>query len=294
MTIVKSDYYTPKAFLLWYNRPMRIGKTIIAFTAVLCVAAALLFFASKTSIVALFGEKIDFFAMYQNLGNPYIRYVRIPAGLRKEEVADIYGKVLAWNDQDRKDFLNESDDTETDLEGYYFPSTYVLPMDASGEEVKDKMLQAFNKNVTTISQSGNYLLSKDKVNIDTALKIASLIQREAAGKQDMNLISGIIWNRIWNGMSLDIDATLQYAKGSEDKWWPVVLSADKQIASPYNTYKNTGLPPTPIASPGLAAIEAAYNPQKTACLFYFHDNDRVIHCSATYAEHKKGVEEYLR
>jgi UPF0755 protein len=259
---------------------MRIGKTIIAFAAVLFTGAGLLFFlSSKSGVIALFGEKVDFFTMYQNLGNPYIRYVRIPAGLRKEEVANIYGKVLAWNDQDRKDFLNE-------VEGYYFPSTYVLPMDASGEEVKDKMLQAFNKNVTT--------LSKNKVNIDTALKIASLIQREAAGKQDMNLISGIIWNRIWNGMSLDIDATLQYAKGSEKKWWPQVLSADKQIASPYNTYKNTGLPPTPIASPGLAAIEAAYNPQKTSCLFYFHDDNRVIHCSKTYAEHQKGIEIYLK
>ncbi len=286
MTIVKSYYYIEEELLLCYNLPMSIGKNIIAFAAILSMGAGLFFFASKNDIVALFGEKVDFFAMYQNLGNPYIRYVRIPAGLRKEEVADIYGKVLAWNNQDRKDFLNENEETATDLEGYYFPSTYVLPMDASGEEVKDKMLQTFNKNVT--------VLSKDKINVDTALKIASLIQREAAGKQDMNLISGIIWNRIWAGMSLDIDATLQYAKGSEKKWWPVVLSADKQIASPYNTYKNTGLPPTPIASPGLAAIEAAYNPQKTSCLFYFHDDNRLIHCSKTYAEHQRGVEEYLR
>jgi UPF0755 protein len=110
----------------------------------------------------------------------------------------------------------------------------------------------------------------------------------------MNLISGIIWNRIWSGMRLDIDATLQYAKGDEKKWWPVVLSADKNIASPYNTYKTIGLPPTPISNPSLAAIEAAYNPQKTACIFYFHDDNRIIHCSKTYAEHKKGVEVYLR
>jgi len=244
--------------------------------------------------VALFSEKVDFFAMYQNLGNPYIRYVRIPPGLRKEEIADIYSKVLAWNDLDRKEFLNEAGETQTDLEGYYFPSTYVLPVDADGETVKNKMIESFNKNVVSVTDKKTYVLSKDKVKLETALNIASLIQREAAGKQDANLISGIIWNRIWKGMSLDIDATLQYAKGDDKKWWPVVLSADKKIDSPYNTYKNIGLPPTPIASPGLMAIEAAYNPQKTDCIFYFHDKNKVIHCSKTYAEHVKGVNQYLR
>ena len=273
---------------------MRIGRTIIALAIILLMAIGSLFLVSRSNIITLFGEKVDFFAMYQNLGNPYIRYVRIPAGLRKEEVADIYTKVLAWNDQDRKDFLNESGQTKTDLEGYYFPSTYVLAIDASGEEVKDKMIETFNKNVISVTQNPNYVLSKDKVNLDTALKISSLIQREAAGKHDMNLISGIIWNRIWSGMSLDIDATLQYAKGNEQKWWPMVYSADKKIASPYNTYKNTGLPPTPIANPSLAAIQAAYNPQKTACMFYFHDSRGRIHCSKTYAEHAKGVNAYLR
>lgn len=273
---------------------MRIGKTIIAFAAVMFLILSGAFVASRPDSITVFMEKVDFFAMYQNLANPYIRYVNIPAGLRKEEVADIYAKVLAWNDQDRKDFLNESSATQTDLEGYYFPSTYVLPIDASGEEVKDKMIETFNKNVVGSNVSGTSVLSKDKVNIDTALKVASLIQREAAGKHDMNLISGIIWNRIWNGMSLDIDATLQYAKGTETKWWPIVASADKQIASPYNTYKTVGLPPTPISNPSLAAIQAAYNPEKTSCLFYFHDSNRVIHCAATYAEHKKGIAQYLK
>jgi UPF0755 protein len=273
---------------------MHLGKVIIAFIIVLLLAVGGFFVAARSSIITTFFQNVDFFAMYQNLGNPYIRYVNIPAGLRKEEVAGIYRKVLAWNDQDVKEFLNESEGTQTDLEGYYFPTTYVLPIDASGEEVKNKMIETFNKKVVATTQSKTSVLSKDKVNIDTALKVASLIQREAAGKHDMNLISGIIWNRIWSGMSLDIDATLQYAKGNEKKWWPMVLSADKNIASPYNTYKTKGLPPTPISNPSLAAIEAAYNPTKTACIFYFHDNNRKIHCSKTYAEHKRGVEAYLR
>jgi UPF0755 protein len=138
-------------------------------------------------------------------------------------------------------------------------------------------------------------LNKNVINVDTAVKIASLIQREAAGKQDMNLISGIIWNRIFNVMDLDIDATLQYAKGNDaDGWWPQVIPADKYIDSPYNTYKNAGLPPSAISNPGLAAIEAAYNPQKTSCIYYFHDNNKQIHCSVTYADQVKKIDEYLK
>lgn len=274
---------------------MHFNKIVVFFLSLLVIGAIAGAFLPRTRIMTFLDEHVDFFTMYQNLGNPYIRYVRIPEGLRKEQVADIYSKTLAWNDQDKRSFLGVSDEGTLDIEGYYYPTTYVFPIDVSGEDVKDKMLETFNKNVINSAGSSNYVISKDKVNIDTVLKVASLIQREAAGKHDMNLISGIIWNRIWSGMSLDIDATLQYAKGSDENgWWPQVLSKDKSIPSSYNTYKNAGLPPTPISSPGLAAIKAAYNPQKTSCIFYFHDKNRQIHCSKTYEEHKAGVEEYLR
>ena len=108
----------------------------------------------------------------------------------------------------------------------------------------------------------------------------------------MKLISGIIWNRIFKGMKLQIDATLQYAKGDESLWWPQVKSEDKNIDSPFNTYMYE-MPPGPISSPGISAIEAAYNPQKTSCLFYLHDKNRQIHCSATYAQHLINIKRYL-
>jgi len=282
--------------LCYTENQMRISsRTIIASSITLCLVAGFFFASRNKNMVALFQRNVDFFAFYQNLANPYIRYVRIPEGLRKEEVADIYAHTLAWNDQDVKQFLGDSGTTQSDLEGYYFPSTYILPVDASGEDVKNAMLDKFDKNVTSVTNSKNDVIDKNKVSMDTILKVASLIQREAAGKQDMNLISGIIWNRIWNGMSLDIDATLQYAKGTDaNGWWPQVLSKDKNINSPYNTYKNEGLPPTPIANPGLDAIKAAYNPTKTNCIFYFHDNNHQIHCSKTYEQHKSLIAEYLK
>jgi UPF0755 protein len=94
-------------------------------------------------------------------------------------------------------------------------------------------------------------------------------------------------------MKLQIDATVQYAKGNEeDGWWEQVNKGDTKIKSPYNTYLYTGLPPSAIDSPGLDALEAAYNPQKTNCLFYLHDKRGQIHCSKTYEEHKKNIEIY--
>ncbi len=274
---------------------MRTNRIIIALSSAIGISIVVLFtfFGNWTgNILRVANQNLNIFDLYQNVANPYIRFVSIPEGLRKEEVADIYSKVLAWNDQDVQEFLQDGD--AVNLEGRYYPSTYILPVDASGNEVKEVMLDKFDQKVVDGLKGQKTVLDKNKINIETALKIASLIQREAGGKSDMNLISGIIWNRIWNGMSLDIDATLQYAKGNDQNgWWPQVKSQDKNIDSPYNTYKNKGLPPTPIANPGLAAIEAAYNPAVTDCLFYFHDNNHKIHCSKTYAGQVSGVQQYL-
>ena len=128
----------------------------------------------------------------------------------------------------------------------------------------------------------------DKVPLNNALIIASLLEREAYDFSDMRLISGIIWNRLFIDMPLQLDATLQYARGSktnESKWWPIPRSSDKFLNSPYNTYKNTGLPPTPIANPSIEAIVAALNPEATDCMFYFHDQKGGFHCTETYKEH---------
>jgi UPF0755 protein len=176
-----------------------------------------------------------------------------------------------------------------ETEGKYFPKTYMLNItSADPEEVSNMMFETFQEETQKIK-----IPNQTKViNQDTALIIASIIQREAAGKQDMRLISGIIWNRLFKGMKLQIDATIQYAKGTEDAWWPQVKPEDKKIDSPYNTYKYWSLPPGPIANPGLAALSAAYNPEQTNCLFYLHDKKRRIHCSSTYQGHLNNIDKY--
>ena len=94
-------------------------------------------------------------------------------------------------------------------------------------------------------------------------------------------------------MKLQIDATLQYVRGSErNGWWPIVRSRDKYIDSPYNTYLYKGLPPAPISNPSVAAVLAALNPKKTDCMFYFHDQAGGFHCTETYEEHVQMLKKY--
>lgn len=225
-------------------------------------------------------------SFYVNLANPYMRIVRVEEGLRKEEVAKVVADKLDWDEKEKGDFINS-----VNVEGYYFPKTYLIYKDENPSVVVATMLDEFSKQTSKIKKPKSTRI----INEDTALKIASIIQREAASKHDMNLISGIIWNRIFKGMKLQIDATLQYAKGNEeDGWWEQVTPADRKIKSSYNTYLYAGLPPGAIANPGLAAISAAFNPQKTDCLFYLHDRNRKIHCTKTYEAHKKNIEIYLK
>lgn len=95
-------------------------------------------------------------------------------------------------------------------------------------------------------------------------------------------------------MRLEIDAALQYLHGkNEDRWWGKIDLADKRSDSPYNLYAVKGLPPTPIANPGLAAIDAALNPEETNCVFYLHNPAGQMYCSVTYAEHLLNIEKYL-
>lgn len=235
----------------------------------------------------------DNISSVSSLANPSVKHVRVQPGMRKEEIADILAKKLNWNIDDENIFLSTKSNVVLDdikfTEGYYFPTGYSFDKNTSPEDVAETMISEFKEEIADKFSSS----TKSIISIETALKIASIIERESNGTRDMRLISGIIWNRIFNGMSLDIDATLQYAKGSEKNgWWPKVIPEDKYIESPFNTYQNKGLPPSPISSPSMMAIQAALNPKKTECLFYLHDKRRNIHCSVTYQEHVRNINRY--
>ena len=226
-------------------------------------------------------------------GKPDLVWVTISKCLRKEQIGEILAEALGWNSEKLDEWNSLYIDTSSEyFEGVYYPDTYLLPTDESTAQIAKRFIDNFNEKFAPLSDA--YIAKNIKWT--TGLKIASLIAREAAGKKDMKIISGIIWNRLNTDMALQIDATMQYTLGKQanGSWWGGIDITQKQSDSPYNSYKTKGLPPTPICSPNIDMIEAALNPDETDCLFYLHDNMKEIHCAKTYAGHLKNIDTYLK
>ena len=219
------------------------------------------------------------------LFHPYQKWIILIPGQRIEEIAEKLEKKFNWDQAKTQDFLSSAS------EGYLFPDTYLLNVDYTGAEVAQRLIANFHEKF-------NHQLQKDllsqNVRNDTTVKIASLIERESGGEEDKALISGIIWNRLNKGMKLEIDATVQYAKGVPGNWWPKVKKGNLKTDSSYNTYLYKGLPPKPIANPSLSSIKAVVYPVETDCFYYLHDQSKEIHCAKTYQEHLENIEKYLR
>ena len=222
--------------------------------------------------------------IFQNLASPISRILVIQPGERKEQIAKNFGDILRWNVEERRRFTNMVTESTPEIkDGTYFPGSYTVLKDATPEQVAQLVIDRFNKEIASrySDTTETFLPMKD------ALIIASLLEREAYDFTDMRYIAGIIWNRLFIDMNLQLDASLQYAKGSRpyEPWWPKVVPDDKYIDSLYNTYKHDGLPPEPIANPAPEAVLAALNPRNTDCIFYFHDTKSRFYCSVTYEEH---------
>jgi len=222
---------------------------------------------------------------------PYMKWVVIPEGLRKEEIAELLADTLGWSDAELAGWISKDTAPDPDhTEGVYFPDTYLIPIDESPADVAKRLRTRFEEKFAPFAEEA----LRQNIRWPTVLKIASLVQREAGGKADMPIIAGVLWNRLLLDMKLDIDATLQYTKGStENGWWPKAVPADKSFDSPYNTYLYKGLPPHPIANPGVDAISSVLFPAETKCVYYLHDSSGTIYCSETYEEHEQNIEQYL-
>ncbi|OGM14521.1 hypothetical protein A3A76_05985 [Candidatus Woesebacteria bacterium RIFCSPLOWO2_01_FULL_39_23] len=225
-------------------------------------------------------------------GRVDLAWVTISFCPRKEQVGEKLASALGWSQDELDKWNNVYTNTKPEyFEGVYYPDTYLLPVDEHGGQIAARFINHFNEKFTPFIDK---FIAKN-IKWTTGLKIASLIAREAGGVEDMKLISGIIWNRLDQGMALQIDATMQYTLGKNEdgSWWGDIDLAEKQKDSPYNSYLYKGLSPTPICSPNVDAIEAALNPEETDCLFYLHDNAKNIHCAVTYEEHLENIKKYL-
>ncbi len=210
-------------------------------------------------------------------------WVTIPEGQRAGEIADVLEKNMPNYDPSWDAVLEEN-------EGYLFPDTYLFPKEATIETIVAAMRDNFESKYAELDTS------KSKLSKNEIITLASLIEREARHAEDRPMVSSVIYNRLNEGMSLDIDATLQYILGyqkDQKRWWKEGLTnEDKKLNSPFNTYRVAGLPPRPIANPGIASLKAALNPADTPYFFYITDVNGINRYGKTLAEHEANIEKY--
>jgi UPF0755 protein len=206
-------------------------------------------------------------------------------GLRVEEIDEVAKQGLdpaAYNSQD---FLAKAKSRE----GTFFPNTYRFAKDATADDVMTKLNNEFEKKYKEL-QGPQDAAQKKRI-----LIIASLLEREGKTNEDRPIIAGIINNRLEINMALQLDATLQYALNTKrnNTWWPSPSVDDKAVNSPFNTYQNPGLPPSPICNPGESSLRAALHPQENNYLYYLHDTKGNAYYGKTLDEHNRNIAKYL-
>lgn len=229
---------------------------------------------------------MDLFTLAKNLthGTEDVK-ITIIEGWRNEEIALVLAKELN---------IPEGEFLKKAQIGYMFPDTYLIPKDSTEDAAIKIITDNFNKKVK------DDIIEKARVknlSLNDLITIASMVEREAKYERDRPLVASVILNRLKIDMKLDIDATVQYALGYQPlskTWWKKELSEeDLSIDSPFNTYKISGLPPTPISNPGLAVIQAVVNAPNTDFLYYVSDDRGNTYFAKTIEEHNINISKYL-
>lgn len=211
-------------------------------------------------------------------------WVTIPEGWRNEEVALKFAQTLS---------IPESEFLSYATEGYMFPDTYSIPRSATAAGVAALLKDTFDKKVAALRVDSQ----KTGLTFPQVITLASIVEREGNSDDDRPVIAGILLKRLQAGWPLETDATLQFALGYQANaktWWKKeVTEDDKRLASPYNTYMHVGLPPGPIANPGLSSIQAVIYAKPTAYWYYIHDRKGAVHFAKTLEEHNANIKNYL-
>ncbi len=170
------------------------------------------------------------------------------------------------------------------LEGYLFPETYDFCCDLRPDPIIKRMVQELEKR---FYEPHREEIAQRGLSLHEIITLASLVEREAQVDEERALIAGVIQNRLDRGMKLQIDATVQYALPEHKER---LVYEDLEIDSPYNTYLHRGLPPGPIASPGVKSLMAALRPAETEAFFYVARSDGTHIFSPTYEQHQRAIE----
>lgn len=199
-------------------------------------------------------------------------WITFPEGWRREQYAARLAAYL--RDFNSQEFI----ELTATREGRLFPDTYLIPTYISMSDLIGIFTDTFDRKVGPIDS-------------DTLI-LASLVEREARVDAERPTVAGILAKRLAANWPLQVDATIQYAKGSAPAWWVPITTT--KFPSLYNTYLHPGLPPAPISNPSLASISAVRKPQPSTYWYYLHDSSGQIHYAATFLEHQLNIDKYLR
>lgn len=219
--------------------------------------------------------------------------ITIPEGYTIEQIAKLLGEknlgsAAKFKEVAQKyapfDYMSPQPDVKYTAEGYTFPDTYQISKEFSEEKLLNMMVAHFAQKVTPEirEKAGAKGLSVRQLII-----LASLVEKEAQVEKDRPVIAGVFLNRLKENMPLQSCATIQYILGYAK---PELSVKDTELESPYNTYQHSGLPPGPIANPGMAAILAVINSTPTDYLYFVADKKGEHHFSKTYEEHLEWIE----
>lgn len=245
-------------------------------------------------------ENVESILLKLNEGSrPIGEKVTIPEGFERINIAEKLSS-MGLVDQERfmeltehkEEFIPEFSFLEEEnihsLEGYLYPDTYYIEKGMDEKKIIELFLRRFDE-----IYEENHLreeLVKRNSTLNDLITMASIVEREAVLDEERSLIAGVFYNRLNIGMPLQSCATVQYIL-KERK--PILSTEDTKIDSPYNTYLNKGIPPTPIASPGIQSIRAALNPEKSEYLYFVARGDGGHEFSKTYDEHLKAKKTHL-
>ena len=228
-------------------------------------------------------------------GDVVLKTITVREGLDRFAVAKLFadeglGTEATWDTATRNaDLIRDIAPEAESLEGYLFPDTYKFNPGTPAPVIVQQMVANFRKHW------GNEIaLITTGLDAHQTVTLASIIETEAQQPQERPVVASVYINRVRRRMLLGADPTVIYALKLAGRWDGNIRKADLQIDSPYNTYRKPGLPPGPIANPGLASLRAAAAPATTPYLYFVARNDGSHVFSTTNEEHNRNVEKYQR
>lgn len=243
-----------------------------------------------------FDRPVAAVAVYDAIANGrvYVKELVIPEGFTMFDIADLAAHEGFLT---RNEFLAAARDPSAirdiapsapSLEGFLFPATYEFPRHVTGKDMTGTMVKKFRQEWLTLPATGALL---DR-SIQDVVTLASLVERETPRPEERPHVAGVFENRLRRGQPLQCDPTVAYALALAGAYTGKLDGSDLHFQSPYNTYRNRGLPPGPIANPGEAALRAALDPPPTDDFYFVANTEGGHFFSRTLQEHNQNVARY--